>query len=118
MNKLFDFGLTWQLLGLDFVQTALFAAAVLGLVAGVLGPLIVMRRMSFAVHGTYELAFTGAAAALLLGVGVQYGALGGAVIAALLLALLGGRESDRRDPGFRAGRRCAAAFVLPRPHGE
>jgi zinc/manganese transport system permease protein len=51
--------------------------------------------MSFSVHGTSELAFTGAAAALLLGVGVQYGALGGAVIAALLLALLGGRESDR-----------------------
>jgi zinc/manganese transport system permease protein len=30
----------------------LFVAAVLGVVAGALGPLIVMRRMSFAVHGT------------------------------------------------------------------
>jgi len=95
MDKLFDFGLTARLLGLDFVQTALLAAAVLGLVAGVLGPLIVMRRMSFAVHGTAELAFTGAAGALLLGVGVEYGALAGAVLAALLLGLLGGRESDR-----------------------
>lgn len=92
---MFDFGLTSRLLGLDFVQTALLAAAVLGIVAGVLGPLIVMRRMSFAVHGTSELAFTGAAGALLLGVGVEYGALGGAVVAALLLALLGSRESDR-----------------------
>ncbi|MDQ0378778.1 metal ABC transporter permease [Amycolatopsis thermophila] len=95
MDKLFDFGLTAQLLGLPFVQTALLAAAVLGLVAGVLGPLIVTRRMSFAVHGTAELAFTGAAGALLLGVGVEFGALAGAVIAALLLGLLGGRESDR-----------------------
>ncbi|GAB3580189.1 metal ABC transporter permease [Amycolatopsis endophytica] len=95
MDKLFDFGLTGQLLGLSFVQTALLAAAVLGLVAGVLGPLIVTRRMSFAVHGTAELAFTGAAGALLLGVGVEFGALAGAVIAALLLGLLGGRESDR-----------------------
>ncbi|OZM70920.1 helicase [Amycolatopsis antarctica] len=95
MDKLFDFELTARLLGLDFVQTALLAAAVLGLVAGVLGPLIVMRRMSFAVHGTAELAFTGAAGALLLGVGVEYGALAGAVVAALLLGLLGGRESDR-----------------------
>lgn len=95
MNKLFDFGLTAQLLGLPFVQTALLAAAVLGLVAGALGPLIVTRRMSFAVHGTAELAFTGAAGALLLGVGVEFGALAGAVIAALLLGLLGGRESDR-----------------------
>ncbi|ASR38342.1 helicase [Prauserella marina] len=95
MDKLFDFELTAKLLGIDFVQTALLAAAVLGLVAGVLGPLIVMRRMSFAVHGTAELAFTGAAAALLIGIGVSYGALAGAVIAALLLGLLGGRESDR-----------------------
>ncbi|GAA3828726.1 metal ABC transporter permease [Amycolatopsis tucumanensis] len=95
MDKFFDFGLTAQLLGLPFVQTALLAAAVLGLVAGVLGPLIVTRRMSFAVHGTAELAFTGAAGALLLGVGVEFGALAGAVIAALLLGLLGGRESDR-----------------------
>ncbi|KMS90328.1 metal ABC transporter permease [Prauserella rugosa] len=95
MEKLFDFELTGRLLQLDFVLMALAAAAVLGLVAGTLGPLIVMRRMSFAVHGTAELAFTGAAAALLLGIGVSYGALAGAVIAALLLGLLGGRESER-----------------------
>jgi len=92
---MFDFDLTLRSLGLDFVQTALLAAGVLAIVAGVLGPLIVMRRMSFAVHGTSELAFTGAAAALLLGVGVEYGALGGAVIAAVLIAFLGSRESDR-----------------------
>src|SRR5438067_5588562 len=95
MDNLFNFGLTATLLGFSFVQTALLAAAVLGLVAGMLGPLIVMRRMSFAVHGTAELAFTGAAAALLLGIGIEYGALGGAVIAALLLGVLGGRESER-----------------------
>src|SRR5699024_12333393 len=62
---------------------------------GLLGPLIVQRRMAFAVHGTAELAFTGAAAALLLGIGVSYGALAGAVLAALLLGLLGSRGSDR-----------------------
>ena len=54
-----------ELLGLPFVQTALLAAALLGLVAGVLAPLIVARGMAFAVHGTAELAFTGGAAALL-----------------------------------------------------
>lgn len=95
MEKLFDFELTARLLELSVVQTALVAAAVLGLVAGLLGPFIVMRRMSFAVHGTAELAFTGAAAALLLGIGVGLGALAGAVVAALLLGLLGGRESER-----------------------
>ncbi|MPY79477.1 MAG: metal ABC transporter permease [Actinophytocola sp.] len=95
MEDLFNFELTLRLLGLDFVRNALLAAAVLGVVAGALGPLIVMRRMAFAVHGTAELAFTGAAAALLLGVSVEFGALAGAVVAALLLALLGGRESER-----------------------
>ena len=96
MTEFFNLELTLRLLGLDFVQTGLLAAAVLGLVSGVLGPLIIMRRMAFAVHGTAELAFTGAAAALLLGVSVEYGSLIGAVIAALLLALLGG-ESRERD---------------------
>ncbi|HET6705769.1 metal ABC transporter permease [Amycolatopsis sp.] len=93
---LFDFGKTWELITeLSGVQTALLAALILGLVAGVLGPLIVMRRMSFAVHGTSELAFTGGAAALLLGIGVEYGALIGAVVAALLLGILGARDADR-----------------------
>ena len=93
---MFDFGKTWELIsGLEGVRTGLLAAGILGLVAGILGPLIVMRRMSFAVHGTSELAFTGGAAALLLGVGVEYGALAGAVVAALLLGILGARDADR-----------------------
>lgn len=95
MEHLFDLELTFRLLGLDFVRSGLLAAAVLGLLAGVLGPLIVMRRMSFAVHGTAELAFTGAAAALLIGTSVEYGAIVGAVVAALLLGVLGGKESER-----------------------
>ncbi|TWP51159.1 metal ABC transporter permease [Lentzea tibetensis] len=84
-----------QLLGIDFVQQALIAGAVLGLVAGVIGPLVVTRKMAFAVHGTSELAFTGGAAALLLGVSVGYGSLIGSVVAALLLGLLSQRDSDR-----------------------
>ncbi|GGP35592.1 metal ABC transporter permease [Saccharothrix coeruleofusca] len=92
---LFDLAETADLLALDIVQRALVAAAVLGLVAGVVGPLVVTRKMSFAVHGTSELAFTGGAAALLLGVGVGYGAVLGAVLAALLLGLLGRRDTER-----------------------
>ncbi|MCP2164711.1 metal ABC transporter permease [Goodfellowiella coeruleoviolacea] len=94
MDKLFDFALTAQLLQLDFVRNALLAAAVLGLVAGVLGPLIISRNMAFSVHGTSELAFTGGAAALLLGIGVGFGALAGAVVAALILGLLSRRTSE------------------------
>ncbi len=94
MDKVFDFELTAQLLGLDFVLSALLVAAVLGLLAGVLGPLIVSRNMAFSVHGTSELAFTGGAAALLLGWDVGNGALAGAIIAALVLGLLSRRSSE------------------------
>lgn len=94
MDKLFDFELTARLLGLDFVGNALVAAAILGVLAGVLGPLIVSRNMAFSVHGTSELAFTGGAAALLLGVGVGFGALAGAVVAALILGLLSRRSAE------------------------
>jgi len=95
MDTLFDLDQTVALLSLDIVHRALIAGAVLGLLAGVLGPLVVTRKMSFAVHGTSELAFTGGAAALLLGVSVGYGAVGGAVLAALLLGLLSQRDSER-----------------------
>jgi zinc/manganese transport system permease protein len=94
MDKLFDFELTARLLHLDFVQTALLAAAVLGLLAGVLGPLIVSRSMAFSVHGTAELSFTGGAAALLIGVDIGYGAIGGAIVAALILGLLSRRTAE------------------------
>ncbi|MCS7478797.1 metal ABC transporter permease [Umezawaea endophytica] len=95
MDTFFDLATTFDLLSLDIVHRALIAGAVLGLLAGVLGPLVVTRKMSFAVHGTSELAFTGGAAALLLGVSVGYGAVGGAVLAALLLGLLSQKDSER-----------------------
>jgi len=94
MDKLFDFDLYGRLFALPYVQAALIAAAILGLLAGVLGPLIVSRNMAFAVHGTSELSFTGGAAALLLGIDVGHGALAGAIVAALVLGLLSRRSSD------------------------
>ncbi|WP_447005315.1 metal ABC transporter permease [Saccharothrix isguenensis] len=93
MENFLDLELTLRVLA--YVQPMLIAGAVLGLLGGLLGPLIVTRKMAFAVHGTSELAFTGGAAALLIGVGVGYGALAGSIIAALLLGLLSTRDADR-----------------------
>ncbi|HXV91749.1 MAG TPA: metal ABC transporter permease [Pseudonocardia sp.] len=95
MDRLFTLEGTGELLGLPFVQSALVACAVLGLVAGALAPLIVARGMAFAVHGTAELAFTGGAAALLVGIGVGLGAVAGAVAAGLVFGLLGLRQRER-----------------------
>ena len=95
MSALISFDGLGELLGLPFVQNAFLAAALLGLVAGALAPLIVARGMGFAVHGTAELAFTGGAAALLAGISVSVGAVVGAVIAGLVFGLLGLRQRER-----------------------
>ncbi|WP_132992265.1 metal ABC transporter permease [Gordonia zhaorongruii] len=86
---------TGDLLSRGFVQESLIAIALLGLIGGVLGPMIVARQMSFAVHGAAELSFTGAAAALLAGVGVNIGGVIGAVLAAAVFGLLGQRARER-----------------------
>ncbi|MGV0408206.1 metal ABC transporter permease [Corynebacterium resistens] len=97
MNE-FHTGMWWDdtiaLLQVDFVQHAILAALLLGIVSGAIAPLIVMRNMSFAAHSTGELALMGASAALLFGVGVSWGALLGAVLAAVVLAALGMKEQD------------------------
>lgn len=82
---------TAALMGADFVQQAIVASALLGLLSGVIAPLIVLRQMSFSVHATSELALMGAAAALLFGLNVGLGAVAGAIVAAIVLALLGMR---------------------------
>ncbi|WP_373284234.1 metal ABC transporter permease [Nocardia paucivorans] len=93
--RMFDITTTVDLLGYDFVQQAIAAAALLGLLAGMIGPLIISRQMSFAVHGTSELSLTGAAAALLAGIGVGAGAIAGSVVAAVLFGVLGARAKER-----------------------
>src|SRR5580693_7176766 len=95
LDNLFSFDITANLLTHDFVQQALLAAALLGLVAGLIGPFIVMRQMSFAVHGSSELSLTGAAFALLAGFGVGVGALIGSALAAALFGVLGRRARER-----------------------
>nr|WP_069165442.1 metal ABC transporter permease [Nocardia altamirensis] len=95
LSKMFDFSTTVSLLSYDFVQQAVLAAALLGLLSGVIGPLIISRQMSFAVHGTSELSLTGAAAALLAGIGVGVGAIAGSVVAAVLFGILGTRARER-----------------------
>ncbi|MHA7650233.1 metal ABC transporter permease [Mycobacterium sp. ML4] len=95
LDHLFSFELTAHLLRHDFVQQALVAAVLLGLVAGLIGPFIVMRQMSFAVHGSAELSLTGAAFALLTGLQVGIGALVGSALAAALFGILGQRARER-----------------------
>lgn len=88
-----DFQTLWEdtvyLLSVDFVQQALIASALLGVLSGVMTSLIVLRQMSFSVHATSELALMGASAALLFGLNIGWGAIAGAIGAAIVLAVLG-----------------------------
>ena len=95
LDNLFAFDITADLLSRDFVQQALIAAALLALVAGLVGPFIVMRQMSFAVHGSSELSLTGASFALLAGLNVGLGGLVGSALAAILFGVLGQRARER-----------------------
>jgi zinc/manganese transport system permease protein len=56
----------WSFLELPFAEHALIAASLVAIISGVVGPFVISRGMSFAVHGAAELALTGAAAGLLI----------------------------------------------------
>lgn len=84
-----------QLLAL--VQNSIIAAAVLGIVGGLIGVFVMQRDMAFAVHGISELSFAGAAAALLLGLNVVAGSIVGSLIAAGLIGVLGAKARDRNS---------------------
>ena len=90
-----DWATYTQLLAL--VQNSIIAAAVLGIVGGLIGVFVMQRDMAFAVHGISELSFAGAAAALLLGVNVVAGSILGSLIAAGIIGVLGARARDRNS---------------------
>ncbi len=94
-DAVFDFSDYGELLPL--VQNSIWAAAILGLVGGLIGTFVLMRDLAFAVHGIAELSFAGASFALLIGVNVVVGSLAGSVAAAVLLAVMGLRARDRNS---------------------
>jgi len=78
-----------------FAWHALLATALIAVICGLIGPFVITRSMAFAVHGTSELAFTGAAAGLLIANNPIAGAFGGAVVVASVLGLLGTKVRER-----------------------
>ncbi|MFN2451854.1 MAG: metal ABC transporter permease, partial [Candidatus Dormibacteria bacterium] len=85
----------WSYVGEPFAQHALLAGTLVSITSGIIGPFIVTRRMAFAVHGTAELSFTGAAAGLLVAADPIAGALTGSLVVATAIGVLGVRERER-----------------------
>ena len=82
----------WELFWL--VRNSVITAGVLGLMGGVIGIFIMLRRSGLVVHGIAEISFAGAALALLAGVDVVAGSAVGAVAAAVLIGVLSLKDRD------------------------
>lgn len=85
------------LIAQPFAQQALLAALLVAVICGLIGPFVAARDMAFAVHGSAELSFTGAAAGLLIAGDALAGALGGSLVVAILIGLLGDRPKERNS---------------------
>ena len=94
-HQIFGFDNYGQLLAL--VKNSIIAGALLGVVGGLIGPFVMTRDLAFAVHGISELSFAGASAALLFGVNVVAGSIGGSLLAALLIGVLGTKARERNS---------------------
>lgn len=92
-SQIFSFVDYGELLAL--VHNSIIAGAVLGLVGGLAGVIVVQRDLPFAVHGISELSFAGASAALLLTADVAFGSVAGSLLAAALIGVLGARARER-----------------------
>ncbi len=94
-GQIFGFTNYGELLAL--VKNSIIAGALLGVVGGLIGPFVMTRDLAFAVHGISELSFAGASAALLFGINVVVGSIGGSLLAALLIGILGSRARERNS---------------------
>lgn len=95
MPAIFDFTDYGTLLAV--VGNSVLAAAILGLVGGLLGVFVMQRDMAFAVHGISEMSFAGAAAALLIGADVLGGSVVGALVAAAIIGIAGAKAKQRNS---------------------
>ncbi len=94
--------LTWNLLGdlhhlfdYRFMVNAFQAGTIVALLAGLVGWFMVLRRQSFAGHTLAVVGFPGAAGAVLIGISPSFGYFGFAIVAALLIAVVGSRVDGR-----------------------
>jgi len=84
-----------QMLQYQFMQHAFEAGTVVAIVGGIVGYFVVLRRSSFAAHALSHIGFSGAAAAVLIGVNPIYGLLLFTSVGGLGIAALGRRAANR-----------------------
>lgn len=88
-------GWVGAMLGHDFIRHALLAGTFVALSAGLVGYFVVVRNQVFAAESLGHFAFTGALAALALGLDPRAGLFAVVLAGALALGSLGGRPGSR-----------------------
>jgi len=91
-NIVTDVRLLWSF---EFMRHAIEAGTIIGVLAGIIGYFVVLRRSSFASHALGHTGFSGAAAAVLVGAQPIYGLLVFTIATASGMAVLGARASNR-----------------------
>jgi len=91
-NIITDVRLLWSF---EFMRNALEAGTIIGILAGIVGYFVVLRRSAFASHALGHTGFSGAAAAVLVGAQPVYGLLVFTMVTASGMAVLGKRASSR-----------------------
>ena len=91
-NIVTDVRLLWSY---EFMRNALEAGTIIGILAGIIGYFVVLRRSAFASHALGHTGFSGAAAAVLVGAQPVYGLLIFTMVTASGMAVLGKRASSR-----------------------
>ncbi|MGB2694295.1 MAG: metal ABC transporter permease [Dehalococcoidia bacterium] len=97
----------WQF---EFMQRALLAAALVGIVSAVVGAFVVVRGMAFVGDAVAHASFAGVAGAFALGVSIYLGAVVAAVATALGIAFISQRGRVRFDTAI--GVLFVGAFAL------
>ena len=92
LNPILDLQAMWQY---QFMQHAFEAGTVIAILAGVTGYFVVLRRSAFVAHAFSDIGFAGAAGIVLVSQPPIEGLLGATTLAALAIAALGRRASNR-----------------------
>jgi zinc/manganese transport system permease protein len=83
------------MLDYDFMRNAFAAATIVALLAGLVGYFLVLRGQTFAGHALSHVGFTGATAAVLLGIAPLWGLILATVMGGVAMGLLGERLQQR-----------------------
>ena len=79
----------------QFMRNAFLIGTIISVIAGIIGYLVVLRRVSFAAHAYSEIGFAGASGALLLNINPLVGLLSSSILGGTVIAILGNRASQR-----------------------